>query len=130
MISHKPRDEKKALFLAALVEGHTIKESCAIAGIGLKTPYDWQAVDPAFVTELQAIRRVHVSKLEENMYNRALTERGMPGVVSGIFLLKAWRPETYRETTRHEIGGDVAIRIEYGPRPLELIGETVDDGKS
>ena len=124
MISHLPQADKKRLFLDSLPK-HTVKESCDIAGIAFKTAYEWRKEDEEFRTAWEMVREERIVSLEENMYDRALREKGMPGVVSNIFLLKALRPEVYRETIRTEGSHDIAIRIQYGPKPTIVEG-TVD----
>ena len=125
MISHLSQREKKQSFLEAL-PNHSIKNSCAIAGIAFKTAYEWRKEDMEFKAAWEMVREERIVSLEENMYDRALREKGMPGVVSNIFLLKALRPEVYRETIRTEGSHDIAIRIQYGPKPTIVEG-TVDN---
>ena len=124
MISHLPQADKKKLFLEALPE-HSVKDSCAIAGIAFKTAYEWRKEDSGFREAWESVREERIVSLEENMYDRALHERGMPGVVSNIFLLKALRPEVYRETIRTEGSHEVSIKVQYGPKATIVEG-TVD----
>mgnify|MGYP003138014802 CR=1 FL=1 len=122
MISHLSQREKKQSFLEAL-PNHSIKNSCAIAGIAFKTAYAWRKEDTEFDAAWSVAREERIVELEDNMFDRALHEKGMPGVVSNIFLLKALRPEVYRETIRTEGSHDVSIRVQYGPKPKVIDAE-------
>lgn len=100
-------------FLIALPEAGSITAAAKAVGINRDTPYGWLEREggsngqPGVGPFSDAFRRAKqqlADEYESNLYARARAEQGMPGVVAGIFMLKALRPDTYREdrTVRFE----------------------------
>ena len=139
-ISHDPRNiaRAKEAFLIAYRANGNVSEACRQAHIGRRTAYDWREADPAFRAAWEEAHEVAVDALEEEARRRALdqSDRLLE------FLLKANRPEKYRETYRFEHrntddetllrrAAAVAARIRElmgGDRePPALPGELVDE---
>jgi transposase-like protein len=111
--------EKEAAFLDALAETASVTRACETAGIARRTAYDWRDADPEFAKawdaavqlgtealEDEAVRRAHHGTDEAVFYQGA--ECGTVRRYSDtllIFLLKARRPEKYRERVSAELTG-------------------------
>lgn len=62
---------------------------------------NWRRADADFDAQVEAAREVGFEVLED-----ALIERGAKNdTTAAIFMLKGWKPERYRETSRHEFTG-------------------------
>lgn len=111
-------DRKRKLFLASLREtGGNVSKSCELAGISRVAAYDWRAADPSFAIEWETAIESGTDELEEEARRRALEGVKKPVFHKGekvgfvneysdtllIFLLKARRPEKYRERFDIEI---------------------------
>jgi len=91
-------------FIEALGSGATVSEACDEVGIGRRTAYDHRQRDEQFALRwADAIER-GTEELETEAKRRAMD--GSDTLL--MFLLKARRPETYRERTeiRHAGGPD------------------------
>lgn len=98
---YRPSGEWRPAFLAALRGSGNIRESCARAGIARHVAYDLRDADPVFAAEWKAALDDAVDELESAARARALhTSDNLL-----IFLLKAHRPEKYRESSRVEMSG-------------------------
>jgi len=80
-------------FLVALAKGATIAEACKTAGIGRRTVYDQRQRDEAFALRWADAIEEGTEALESEAQRRAM--EGSDTLM--IFLLKARRPEVYRE---------------------------------
>ena len=116
--THEP--EKKAAFLAALADGaNSISKAATLAGIGRRTAYDWKDKDEGFAQAWDDAYELGTDALEDEA-----TRRGRDGVDEPVFyqgevcgqvrrysdalltlLLKARRPEKFRERTSTELTG-------------------------
>jgi len=110
----KPRrtvGEWKPAFLGALSKSANVKYSCEVAGVNRQHVYDAREQDEAFAAQWRDALDDAVDTLEEAARGRALKSSDL----LMIFLLKAHRPDLYRETTRHELtgrNGEALIPIE------------------
>lgn len=94
-MSRTGRTPQKVLdaFIEGLEQGATITDACKAAGIGRMTAYDHRQRDEAFALRwADAIER-GTEELETEARRRAMT--GSDTLM--IFLLKARRPDVYRE---------------------------------
>lgn len=91
--------ERKAAFLAKLADGESITTAARSINITTQTAYQWRKEDPEFATNWEAALESGTDKLEDEATRRALDSSD----VLLIFLLKAKRPEKYRE--RYEVKG-------------------------
>lgn len=121
MANRTKRTFKKVnTIIDALREGLSISSACDRAGIARQTYYDWRAGDPEFVAACESAIEQGTDKLEDIAYHRATRLRDGSDTLL-IFLLKARRPERYRETIKQEIsgpgGGAIPIRSVVVPLP-------------
>jgi L-rhamnose mutarotase len=95
--------ERAEKFLKALAEMPNVARAARLTGVSRYTVYEHRKNDLVFAAQwLEAIETA-VQALEEKAWKRAqLTSDTLM-----IFMLKAHKPEVYRETTRHEISGQV-----------------------
>jgi hypothetical protein len=114
-------------FLMALAERGHVGESATAVGIDRSTVYAWRKEDPAFEAAYQSALDQSVTQLEDEARRRAHDGWEEPvwhlgqqcGTVRKfsdtllIFLLKANKPEKYRETSRHEITGANGGPVKY-----------------
>lgn len=100
-------------FLQQMAEFPNVSRACAYAGIARQTAYDAREVDPAFKAAWEMCVNASLDHLEQVAFQRA--ELGSDTLA--IFLLKAHRPEKYRETQRHEHSGtdgsDLVLKVVY-----------------
>jgi hypothetical protein len=87
------RTSKKEAFLAALAEGDSIVGACKVAEIGRSTAYEWRELDQTFHLGWEQALEASTEKLEREGFRRAID--GSDTLL--IFLLKARRPQIYRE---------------------------------
>jgi hypothetical protein len=117
------RRRKQDRFLDAFVEHATVAAASKVAGVGRRTHYDWLEADAGYadrfkdaeeeVTEaLEAeARRRAVAGVEEPVHyqgERVDTIRRYSDVLL-IFLLKARRPNIYRERVDHQVDHRVSL---------------------
>lgn len=92
--------EKKAKFLSVLRDsGGNVSKSAEAIGIHRQTVYDWHNSDPQFAIEMNDALEAGTDYLEEVAYTRACSVSD----TLAIFLLKARRPEKYRENIRMDV---------------------------
>lgn len=87
------RQAKKGLFLEAFVAQGTIVHAAREVGIHRDTHYQWMKEDAEYVKAFQAAQEDSVQTLEAEARRRAFA--GSDTLL--IFILKAARPERYRE---------------------------------
>ena len=106
-------------FLVELAEGHTVKTAATLARLGHTAVYARRTSDPVFAAAWSDALEQGTQVLEEEARRRALVGVSEPvfykGEVCGevqkysdtllIFMLKARRPEVYRE--RVDVSGNV-----------------------
>src|SRR5215831_8149136 len=123
----------KVAFLEQFKVAGTITAACRAAGINRDTHYEWLARDPQYAKDFEEAGLVRVELLETEARRRALVGTDKPVYQGGklvghireysdtllIFLLKAERPEKYRERYEARIkGGDTQITFTLNlPRP-------------
>lgn len=109
--------KKKASFLDAFERTATIDGAARAIGIARQTHYQWMAKDPDYAIAYARADEVATERLEQEARRRAMIGTEEPvfhrGKVCGhvrkysdvllIFLLKARRPETYRERFEHRV---------------------------
>lgn len=78
--------------------GGNITKSAEAAGITRQGVHYWRQTDPEFAEAWDDSIEAGTENLEENAYNRAIKSSDL----LTIFLLKARRPEKYRENIRVE----------------------------
>lgn len=86
-------NEKKREFIKLLRQNITVISAAEAVGVTSKTPYNWYESDDDFAFAWDAAKELQTQDLEKALYNRAMVD----DTVAAIFLLKARRPEVYRE---------------------------------
>lgn len=121
----KPKPKRKAkpwpsVFLELFAECGNVSEACRGAGIGRTTAYRHRQADEAFALAWHDVEEEATDKMEAEAYRR-----GVKGVLKPVFqkgeevgqirefsdqllivLLKAHKPEKYRERIDHRHSGD------------------------
>lgn len=108
--------------LSKLAQGWSITAACKAEKIGRQTYYDWRNDDPAFAAAADVAIEAGTDLLEDEANRRAVGLNGSDTLL--IFLLKARRPDKYRE--RHTIDINVQIR-KKAEQLAERLGVPVDD---
>lgn len=114
--SQRFQGEWAPLFLVELRNSGNVRQSCEKAGVGRKTVYEHRDRDPEFAAAWADAVEDACDELEKIARQRATT-------VSDtllIFLLKAHRPERYRERYDHQHSGKGG-----GPVVLQIVEEVV-----
>lgn len=96
------RKRQKA-FLETFAKTGTIVGACRSLGISRETVRQWRKKDPAFEQAFQDADLDVTEILETKAMQQALTG----DTVMTIFLLKARRPEVYRDYVKHEVSGEI-----------------------
>ncbi len=107
----KKREKLQAAFLTAFRESCTVAQAAKTAKVGRRTHYDWLKADPSYREQFEDLEEAVTETLEREAMRRASEGTLKPVFYQGktcgeireysdtllIFLLKARRPETYRE---------------------------------
>src|SRR6516225_7944404 len=93
---------KKTAVLSAFKNCANVTRACEIADIARATFYGWLKEDPEFKAAYEATREEAIQVLEDEAIKRA-TIGGSDTLL--IFLLKAAKPQKYRDYVRQEISG-------------------------
>ena len=100
-----PEKDRKAnaqgVFVEQLVKGETITAAAKAAGICRRTAYSWRESDEAFAEAWDDALEIGTEKLETEATRRALESSD----TLLIFLLKARRPNVYRDRVSAELTG-------------------------
>lgn len=102
--------QKKKAFLSAYAEMGVISHACKAAGISRRQYYRWTEHDQTFAAEVREAEIEAVEALEREARRRALKLSD----TLLIFLLKASRPEKYRDHSSVDVtsGGEKLMSIE------------------
>ena len=101
----KRTPEKQAAFCTALAAVGTVSRACREVGIGRVTAYAWRDEDEAFAAEWDKAKAMGFDALEDEAIRRAF--EGSDTLL--IFLLKAAKPEKYRERKDVRLSGDTSL---------------------
>lgn len=118
----------QALFLVSLAAYGNVTAACRKARVSRNTAYEARKADADFTTAWDEALTLGTAGLEDEARRRAFEGTSKPvyqgGVLVGkiqeysdtllIFLLKAHKPEVYRETINQQHGGSMKLIIEYG----------------
>jgi hypothetical protein len=101
-------------FLVGLRNSANVRLACQKAGIDRPTAYRLRERSKTFAAQWDVALEEAIDILEAEAWKRGTSVSD----VLLIFLLKAHRPEKYRETTKHVVTGDatepVVIKVVYG----------------
>lgn len=104
--------ERGERLLKKLAQGYSVSAACRAERIARNVYYEWRKDEPDFATRADGAIEEGTDALEDVARRRATASTGSDTLL--IFLLKARRPEKYREkqTIEHtgEGGGDLVIR--------------------
>jgi hypothetical protein len=115
----KQRRQWKPAFLKAFAETGMVAAACKQANVSRSYVYEARQADEKFAQMWEDIENASTDEMEREAYRRGVKGVEEP-VFQGkelvghvrkfsdtllIFMLKARKPETYRETTRHELTG-------------------------
>ena len=115
--------EKLTAFCAALAETCNVGRACRAVGISRQTAYTWREADADFALAWGRAMKAGLLALEDEAHRRAFDGVDEPVFYKGdecgtirkysdtlaIFLLKAHDPEKYRETSKVELSGHLAV---------------------
>ncbi len=116
--AHK-KEDSAAAFLAAYRECDNIRTAAKAAGINRETVRRWIASDPVFAAAFEDARQDAIDAMEQIGRDRALATSD----TLMIFLLKAGRPDKYRERSDQNVNlsGSVEVLKRVGA-DLERLG--------
>lgn len=112
--------KRKAVFLATLEDTHLVTAAAKACDVHRSTVYEWRAGDVEFAAAWAEVEERSTEEMEREAYRRAVdgwVERGIyeDGKQVGevrkfsdvllMFMLKARRPNTYREHHKIELAG-------------------------
>lgn len=120
-------------FLVALEESGMVSEACRQAGVARQTAYEARQRDEEFAIAWHEVEERAVERMEREAYRRAVEGTNKSLISAGkilgaereysdgllTFLLKAKRPETYRENYKIEHAG----RVEHAHSGLEELDD-------
>jgi hypothetical protein len=122
-------EKRKEQFLKELANRANVSDAARAAGVGRRTAYDWRAADEAFAAAWDEAVEHAVDELEREAWRRAAEGFDEPVYQKGELvgtvrrysdhlmsvLLKAHRPEKFRERTQTELTGPGG-----GPLPVAV----------
>jgi hypothetical protein len=98
---------KQRAMLAAVAHCLSVTAACAQVGISRQTHYEWVRQHPAYAAAFAEAQQLGIEWLEDVAIERA-TAGERPSDVLLIFLLKAARPDKYRDLQRREDRNDIS----------------------
>ena len=96
-------------FLNAFALGGSVSQACRSCGMGRANPYRWLEKSEVFAEQFEIAKEYGVQRLEDWALARAMDAMN-PSDRLTEFLLKAARPEVYRERVDHHLHGKVEHR--------------------
>ena len=116
---HPPKrtPEKRAKFLAAIADGKSVSSAAKIADLARFTVYDWRKADAEFAKDWDDAIEAGTDKLED-----LAREQAKATPVMTMFLLKARRPEIYKDRVYNEHAGK-----DGGPIQTEDVSSARDE---
>ncbi len=119
----RSRTALQAAFIAALSEVASVTEACRLSGLPRQTAYDWRHADAGFAQAWDEALELGTDALEDEAVRRAAHGFERPVFQGGrqvgvtreysdtmlMMLLKARRPEKYRERTSVEHSGGLTL---------------------
>jgi len=108
-IIERRQKRQKEQILRALGMGMSVVKACNVSGITKKTYYRWREADAAFDAECDEAYKSGTESLEDAMMEKAVRMDDSASVTAGIFILKARKPEMYRERSTVEHTGNITV---------------------
>lgn len=120
-------------FLAVLRETCNVTEAASSIGIGRRTAYEWRTADPVFAAAWDEAEQMAADRLEREAWRRGVEGVDKPVVYKGEItdtfkeysdrmlelLLKAHRPERFREKVSTELSGPDGGPVQF--QQIELV---------
>lgn len=117
-------------FLNTLADTANVSKAAAAINVARSSVYLWKEQDADFAKEWERALEIGVAALEDEAHRRAFDGCEEPVYYLGqkidtlkrysdtlaIFLLKAHRPERYRERFEGQITGDMVVNLTFGGR--------------
>lgn len=100
-------------FIAALSDTPNVSHAARLAGVSRQAAYQARESDPAFAAAWDDAVAASVDDLEGRVFDATRTIDNPTAATLAMFLLKAHRPEKYREKVQAEHSGGVKVVIEY-----------------
>jgi hypothetical protein len=131
------RPEKDGRFFAALSDGASVSQAARRANYGRASVYEWREADESFRAAWDDALEEGTDRLEDEAFRRAHDGVPKPIFYKGdridtvhehsdtltIFLLKARRPDKFKERTAATLdGGEKAVKVDLS---LNEIGRRV-----
>lgn len=110
---------KKRLFLEAYAEMGNITHACKASAVPRRTFYHWTEHDEAFAAQVREAEIEAVESLEREARRRAI--RGSDTLL--IFLLKAARPDKYRDNVSIKHSGEVVHVTMSAGEPIDAYSD-------
>jgi hypothetical protein len=98
---------KQRAMLATVAHCLSVTAACAQVGISRQTHYGWLRQDPAYAAAFADAHQLGIAWLEDVAIQRA-TAGDRPSDVLLIFLLKAARPDKYRDAAKRDDRSEVS----------------------
>ncbi len=96
-------------FLNAFAVGGSVARACRYVGMARANPYRWLESSEVFAEQFAVAKEYGVQRLEDWALSRAM-DADNPSDRLTEFLLKAARPEVYRDRVDHHLHGKVEHR--------------------
>lgn len=101
---------RRKTFLNKLRNTSNVRAACEAAHISRQAAYNAKNNEPDFALLWEEALEDAVELLEAKAWNNAMKKDSETSLWN---LLKAHRPQKYRDTSRQEIGGEMTLRVIY-----------------
>lgn len=99
--------EKRALFCETYASGTTVHKAAQAAGVSATAVFYHRRINPDFAKQYEEAQDANTNFLEAHLLRHAL-ETAVPGNITALFgLLRARRPQVWRENHKVEVSGKV-----------------------
>ena len=105
----EPQTPLQIQFLTAFAMGGSVARACRSVGMARGNPYRWCESSEDFAEQFAVAKEYGVQRLEDWALSRAM-DSDNPSDRLTEFLLKAARPEVYRDRVDHHLHGKVEHR--------------------
>lgn len=113
-------DDERTRFLDGLRKGMSVAAAASVAGISRRGAYRLAEVDPAFKAAWDDAYDEGTDRIEDEVVKLGVKNGN---VVALIFMLKARRPDKYRENAQVNVQGNAVIAFASAMKSLELSPE-------
>jgi hypothetical protein len=137
MANRPKRTIARVRFLDVLRETCNVSEAAKAAGIGRRTAYEWRDDNPEFAAAWHEAEQEAADRLEREAWRRGVEGVDKPVIHKGMItdtyleysdrmlelLLKAHRPEKFRERISTELSGGLTVTHEDALEQLAKSGD-------